>query len=955
MIHGIVSKGEDLPCPVDANGRFTAQVPEFFGKGVKEADNDICAHLKAAGRLVMKEQYFHSYPFCWRSESPLIYKAVPSWFVAVEKIKEKLVANNTQTYWVPAAVQEKRFHNWLVDAKDWAISRNRFWGTPIPLWVSDDLEEIVVIGSVAELKELSGVKVTDLHKEHIDPITIPSRQGKGALHRIDEVFDCWFESGSMPYAQLHYPFENADRFTNGFPADFIAEGLDQTRGWFYTLMVIATCLFDKPAFKNLIVNGLVLAADGKKMSKRLKNYPDPMNVINSFGSDALRLYLINSPVVKAEVLKFTEDGVNDVVRGVLLPWFNVFRFFVQCVERYDTVTGTAFAPNVEVAKSSTNDVDVWILAASVGLVKFVHAEMKAYRLYTVVPRLVGFIEELTNWYVRLNRDRLKGLQSEEESFKGLCVLYEVLMTMTLIMSPFTPFFTEYLYQQLRKLQPLYGNTDESVPVDTIGKADSVHYLMLPAVDESRLNPRAEARFSVLQQAVQAVRIARERRKIRNTLPLKNVLIVSANEEDVEALQYLKSYFLGEANAWDVTTSTDWEKLCKLTVKPNFGELGSRLGGQMKVVAKAINDLTTAEITSFMATGTVSVLGFELTKNDLQVKIEFSGDKKRYEACASDDGKIMVAIDTICDEEVLQELRARLLAASVQKLRKSSGLVVADKVEIFYEEGESTDAAATPSGPLSEAVGKHAGATIKRIRVVPLPLSLKPKYSLPIATEVIRDVELSKLPVKLVLSQQCVSVHQPSVAKLVEQLLPDLQGDKRAVAVDTFTMYLQSSDFETTAGAESVVLLYESVTTPAATNGQQAADKLEKLGDKVNSVFSNITLAVGDKVSCHFGTGQVSDIQADGVLVSLNGWLTADSKSPVVKVQLSDIKKETSSPATTNSASTTKPVTVQVKVTLVRGVHYFSSAQEMIVAHRASYLTDYPYLPSVDDLVGTAVN
>lgn len=436
----IIQKGVEIPCPVDANGRFTAEVPEFKGRHVKEADNDICALLKSTGRLISKEVYHHSYPFCWRSDTPLIYKAVPSWFVAVETVKEKLINNNNQTYWVPSFVQEKRFHNWLADAKDWAISRNRFWGTPIPLWISDDLEEMIAVGSVAELKELSGVTVTDLHKESIDHITIPSKQGRGTLRRVDEVFDCWFESGSMPYAQLHYPFENKDRFDKGFPADFIAEGLDQTRGWFYTLMVISTCLFDKPAFKNLIVNGLVLAADGKKMSKRLKNYPDPVEVINSYGADALRLYLINSPVVRAEVLKFTSDGVNDVVRGVLLPWYNAFRFFIQCVQRWEHITGTDFVPDVNKARASTNDVDVWILAATMGLVKFVHEEMKAYRLYTVVPRLLNFIEELTNWYVRLNRDRLKGSMGDLDAIQGMNVLYEVLMVMTQIMSPFTPFF-----------------------------------------------------------------------------------------------------------------------------------------------------------------------------------------------------------------------------------------------------------------------------------------------------------------------------------------------------------------------------------------------------------------------------------------------------------------------------------------------------------------------------------
>ncbi|CAM9966489.1 unnamed protein product, partial [Ectocarpus sp. 13 AM-2016] len=306
----------------------------------------------------------------------------------------------------------------LEGAKDWAVSRNRFWGTPMPMWVSDDCEEMVAVGSIAELKELSGVEVTDLHRESVDHITIPSKQGKGDLKRVEEVFDCWFESGSMPYAQLHYPFENKDKFEKNFPADFIAEGLDQTRGWFYTLTVLGAALFDKPAFKNLIVNGLVLASDGKKMSKRLKNYPDPMKVIDSHGADALRLYLINSPVVRAESLKFKEEGVQATVREVLLPWFNAFRFFVQQARRLEMTCGDRFVPNPEAAAKSTNVMDNWIQATLQGLVQFVHTEMKAYRLYTVVPRLVEFIEQLTNWYVRLNRNRLKGAEGADSATAG---------------------------------------------------------------------------------------------------------------------------------------------------------------------------------------------------------------------------------------------------------------------------------------------------------------------------------------------------------------------------------------------------------------------------------------------------------------------------------------------------------------------------------------------------------
>ncbi len=804
VANGIVSKsGEDLPCPVDANGRFTKEVPDFEGRSVKEADNDICAMLKAKGQLVLKEVYNHSYPFCWRSETPLIYKAVPSWFVSVEKIKAQLIANNAKTYWVPAFVQEKRFHNWLVDAKDWAISRNRFWGTPIPLWISDDLEEIVAIGSVEELFELSGVRVTDLHKEFVDHITIPSRQGKGTLKRIDEVFDCWFESGSMPYAQQHYPFENADRFENGFPADFIAEGLDQTRGWFYTLMVISTALFDKPAFKNLIVNGLVLAADGKKMSKRLQNYPDPNIVVNSYGADALRLYMINSPVVRADVLKFQEDGVSEVVRGVLLPWFNTFRFFTQCVDRWEGATGKTFVPDPLVAKSSTNDVDVWILAATLGLVQFVHQEMTAYRLYTVVPRLVEFIDELTKWYVRLNRPRIKGEQGDQDALLGLNVLYEVLSTMSVIMAPFTPFFTEYLYQHLRKLHPAYGNTDPALPLDSFGKADSVHFLMLPVADESSLNRRAEARFKTLQTAVTLARVARERRRIRNNLPLKNVIVVAANPLDIEALEYLQSYLVGEINAWSVTMSTEWEKHCSLKVLPNWKDLGKRLGKQMKEVAKAINELSFAQIVDFMNSGIMEVCGFTLTKDDIVVKREFSGDTKRYEACVSDDGSLLVAIDTTCDEELFQELRSRSIVSAVQKLRKSAGLLVADRVEVFYEVvSEDAEARAAAYKTIGDCLRVHGEAVAKRMRVAPQPATRKSALAVLVKMDTISDADICKEPINLYLMQPAVSVDLAAISALYT--------DSATSSAATAAMFVQTMDYDQVVALESVRVEVDSV-------------------------------------------------------------------------------------------------------------------------------------------------
>ena len=798
LAHNIVEKsGLDSVCPVDANGKFTDRVPDFKGLHVKEADNAICAALKAAGRLVLKDSYRHTYPFCWRSDTPLIYKAVPSWFVAVEKMKENLIKNNNSTYWVPSFVQEKRFHNWLADARDWAISRNRFWGTPIPLWISDDLEEMVAVGSVEELFELSGVRATDLHKEHIDLITIPSRQGRGTLRRIDEVFDCWFESGSMPYAQLHYPFENQDRFEKGFPADFIAEGLDQTRGWFYTLMVISTALFDKPAFKNLIVNGLVLAEDGQKMSKRKKNYPDPQLVLDQYGADALRLYLINSPVVRADKLLFSELGVKEVVRGVLMPWYNAFRFFGQCVDAWELVSGRAFVPSADVARSSSNDVDVWILAAVQGLIAFVHQEMKAYRLYTVVPRLVSFIEQLTNWYVRLNRDRIKATQGGE-SLLGLNVLYEVLLSMSLIMSPFTPFFAEYLYQHLRRLHPMCGNDDPAVPADSIGKAASVHYLMVPEPDASKMDSVAEARFATLQEAVTLARVARERRHIRNNLPLKDVVVVAANERDVEALTYLRSYFMSEINAWNITMSTNWAELCVLKIIPDFTRLGKRLGKQMKEVQKTINELSQEQAAAFMESGLITICGFELTREDLVVKRDFSGDTKKYEAACSADGSLMIAIDTTCDDEVLQELRARTLAAEVQKLRKAGGLMVGDRVEVFYEDKDK-------GGPIEASMRVHSTITVNRLKTLPLPMSLRPSHAIELASETIKDADISKTPFRLVLTTPALAVDADALGALAPA-----EAAAAASFLQTTTMFLQTMEYERACALESIHVTVEGV-------------------------------------------------------------------------------------------------------------------------------------------------
>ena len=674
LAHGVIKKGGLVPCPVDDDGRFTPTVADFEGKHVKEADKQIIAKVKSMERLVDASVVVHSYPFCWRSDTPLIYKTVPSWFVRVEDIKPQLLENNQKTSWVPSYVKEKRFHNWLEGARDWAVSRTRFWGTPIPIWMSDDGEEIVVVGSKEELEELTGEKVNDLHRHFIDHLTIPSKQGKGTLKRVEDVFDCWFESGSMPYAQAHYPFENKEKFEANFPGDFVAEGLDQTRGWFYTMMVLSTALFDKPAFKNLVCNGLVLAADGKKMSKRLKNYPDPMEVVHKYGADALRLYLINSPVVRAETLKFQEEGVSGVVRDIFLPWYNAYRFAAQNILRWESEHQSRFEPEVVLGSEQTNVLDKWISAAVRSLTRYVRQEMEAYRLYTVVPFLVKFIDNLTNIYVRYNRKRLKGRNGRDDTAMALATLHNVLVILCKVMAPFTPFFTEKMFQNLKKAM---GNQPESL-----------HWCDFPEAEEEREGDHhIEESVQRMQTVIETIRQLRNSHNRPVKTPIREVTIVHSDEAFLADISgQLREYVVEECNTLNLVVCSDTLKYAELKAIPDWSILGKKLGKKMGLVAKGIGALSQQDLINIRDGASVEIEGETISPSDVRIQTAFVRPEgfTESELDAAGDGEVLVLADLRLDEAMLDSKTAREVINRVQKLRKSSGFQVSDSMRVFAD-------------------------------------------------------------------------------------------------------------------------------------------------------------------------------------------------------------------------------------------------------------------------------
>ena len=666
-------KAAGLPevCPIDAECRFTDEIPDYAGRAVKETDKEIIQRLKDEGKLVRRDQIRHSYPHCWRDDGPLIYRTISTWFVRAEQLRDRMVKNNQSINWVPAHLRDGRFGKWLENARDWAISRNRFWGTPLPIWRNPE-GEVIVPGSVAELEKLTGRKIEDLHKHFIDKLEIPSPTGKSPLKRVEEVFDCWFESGSMPYARMHYPFENKKQFEEHFPADFIAEGLDQTRGWFYTLVVLASALFDRPPFKNVLVNGLILAENGQKMSKRLKNYPDPMVVVNTYGADALRLFMLGSQVVRAEDLKFSEAGVKEILRGVMIPMWNALSFFTTYanVDGYEPPAGEVQPP----AKAS-NVLDRWILSSASQMVEEIRGELDAYNLQKAANRFSRFIDDLTNWYIRRSRRRFWKSSDDADKREAYRTLHYVLLTFAKTAAPFIPFTTEAIYRTLR----------------TKEMPESVHLCDYPEPNDCR-DEYLEKQMELTMTAVSSGRFLRTANNLKVRQPLAKAVLASPDAASRKMLEETAWIVAEELNVKSVEFSDDEEALVRRSAKANFKVLGSRLGKNMKEAAAKIQALTGREIGDVLAGKPYKLVladgtEAEITAEDLVVQRE----EKPGLVAASENG-ITIALATELTPELEGEGFARELVSKIQNLRKEKGFDVTDRIRVVCSVPEKREAA-----------------------------------------------------------------------------------------------------------------------------------------------------------------------------------------------------------------------------------------------------------------------
>ncbi len=674
--------------PVTPNGHFTDDMGEFAGRAIKNfkytdheeegADKDIIIALKYAGKIYRAtNDYVHSYPHCWRTGNPVMYYARDSWFIKSPAFKERMIEINKSINWQPPEIGSGRFGNWLEEVKEWSLSRDRFWGTPIPIWVSEDGKDMFAIGSIEELKEgiyeyedgtKKPLKETDLeidlHRPFVDKV-IFEKDGK-IYRRIPEVVDVWFDSGSMPFAQFHYPFENTELFDQSFPADFIAEGIDQTRGWFYTLHNIAVALFDKPAFKNIVVNELILDKNGIKMSKSKGNIVDPFEVMESYGADAVRWYLfVNNPPWKP-----TQFNTEDIARTIIADFFrsltNTYAFFTLYAN-IDKFTGDE--ENIPI--SERPEIDRWIISRMNSLIKDYTRLMDEYELTKAHRAIQNFaIYELSNWYIRRNRRRFWKGDKDKDKIAAYQTLREVLINVLVLMSAAAPFLSETLYQRLK-------NEDD---------VESVHLMDLPVADENLIDVELEEKMSLAQTIVTLARSLREKAKIRVRQPLQRLLIPVLNPAQRRNIQYFESIIKEELNVKEIEYVSGDTDIVTKKAKGNFKVIGKKFGKMTQAVANAIKEMTNDDIRELETNNK-----FKLTVNETEVDItmedvEIQSDNIEGWLVASDEG-ITVALDTQLTPELINEGLAREFVNRIQNLRKNLKFEVTDRINIYINAGD----------------------------------------------------------------------------------------------------------------------------------------------------------------------------------------------------------------------------------------------------------------------------
>jgi len=666
----------DIPMfnPVDEEGRFTEKAVDFEGQWFKDADKDISRAIKEKGLMYKHETYLHNYPFDWRKGTPLMSYPVESWFIKTTDVKKKMVEYNKDINWKPESTGTGRFGTWLENNVDWAVSRQRYWGTPLPIWMSTkDPDYIECIGSVEELRKKAGLSDDvdiDLHRPYIDDLTWDAPDG-GTMKRVPDLMDVWFDSGSMPWAQWHYPFENKEKFKENFPADFIAEGVDQTRGWFYTLHALGTMLFDKPAYKNVVSNGLVLDENGEKMSKSKGNAVEPFEMLQTYGADTVRWYMMSNSS-PWENLKFSEEGLKETQRKFFNTIVNTYSFFAM----YANIDGFTYSGS-QLPKTERTEMDRWIISRLNSMVKQVDEHLDEYEPTRTARDIEQFVEELSNWYVRRSRRRFWKEGKSINKTAAYQTLYECLVSLAKIISPIAPFMGEWLFSKLNQV--------------TAKDEMSVHLSFYPTVEETAIDKQLELRMDVARTVSTVVLRMRNQIDINVRQPLSRI-IIPMDEENRAIVEAVKDIILDEVNVKDIQFVDDDSGIVDKSAKPNFPKLGKRLGSKMKAVAAKVRDMTNEEINDFETKGSVTL------SIDDDTDVLISSDELEIQrtglegwSVETQDG-ITVALDTEITDELLREGITREFMNRVQNMRKEADYDVTDRIKIGYNGSEILETA-----------------------------------------------------------------------------------------------------------------------------------------------------------------------------------------------------------------------------------------------------------------------